>query len=121
MDIYLTNTLTRKKEKFVAIKTQEVGIYSCGPTVYWNQHIGHMYCYVQWDIMVRFFRFLGFGVKWVMNITDVGHMTSDEDIGEDIPSWRKPSVCCWNISGAGLSRKCHLLDRGWFSREYRKL
>jgi cysteinyl-tRNA synthetase len=82
-DIYLTNSLTRKKEKFVPNTPGKVGIYSCGPTVYWNQHIGHMYAYVQWDILVRFLRFLGNDVKWVMNVTDVGHMTSDEDMGED--------------------------------------
>lgn len=83
MDIYLSNILTKKKEKFVPNLKGKVGIYSCGPTVYWNQHIGHMYAYVQWDTLVRFFRFMGYEVKWVMNITDVGHMTSDEDMGED--------------------------------------
>lgn len=83
VDIYLTNSLTHKKEKFIPIKSGEIGIYSCGPTVYWNQHIGHMYAYVQWDVLVRFLRYLGYDVKWVMNITDVGHMTSDEDTGED--------------------------------------
>lgn len=83
MDIYLTNTLTRKKEKFIPNKENEVGIYSCGPTVYWNQHIGHMYAYVQWDILVRFLKYSKYKVKWVMNLTDVGHMTSDEDEGED--------------------------------------
>lgn len=82
-DIYLTNTLTKKKEKFEPINDGEVGIYSCGPTVYWNQHIGHMYAYVQWDVLVRLLRFYGTNVKWVMNLTDVGHMTSDEDSGED--------------------------------------
>lgn len=83
MKIKLYNTLTRKIGEFKPIKPKEVGVYSCGPTVYWNQHIGHMYAYVQWETMVRFFRFLGYKVKWVMNITDVGHMTSDQDIGED--------------------------------------
>lgn len=83
MDIFLTNTLTRKKEKFIPVKKGSVGIYSCGPTVYWNQHIGHMYAYVQWDILVRFLRYAGYDVRWVMNLTDVGHMTSDEDVGED--------------------------------------
>lgn len=83
MDIFLTNTLSRKKEKFVPNEKGKVGIYSCGPTVYWNQHIGHMYAYVQWDMLVRSLRFAGYEVKWVMNITDVGHMTSDEDTGED--------------------------------------
>lgn len=81
MKVY--NTLTRKKEELKTIKKNEVGIYSCGPTVYWNQHIGHMYAYVQWDTLVRLLRYLGNKVTWVMNITDVGHMTSDEDTGED--------------------------------------
>ncbi len=81
MKVY--NTLTRKKEELKTIKKNEVGIYSCGPTVYWNQHIGHMYAYVQWDTLVRLLRYLGNKVTWVMNITDVGHMTSDEDAGED--------------------------------------
>lgn len=79
----LYNTLTRKLEDFKPIRDKEVEIYSCGPTVYWNQHIGHMYAYVQWDCLVRIFRYLGYKVKWVMNMTDVGHMTSDEDAGED--------------------------------------
>ena len=83
MDIFLSNTLTRTKEKFTSNTPGKVGIYSCGPTVYWNQHIGHMYAYVQWDILVRFLRYVGNDVKWVMNVTDVGHMTSDEDLGED--------------------------------------
>jgi len=79
----LYNTLTRKKEEFVPIKKGEVGVYSCGPTVYWNQHIGNMYAFLCWDVLVRILRYLNYRVKWVMNITDVGHMTSDEDTGED--------------------------------------
>lgn len=79
----LYNTLTRTLQEFKPIKDREVGIYSCGPTVYWNQHLGHMYAYTQWDCLVRALKFLGYKVKWVMNITDVGHMTSDEDWGED--------------------------------------
>ena len=75
--------MTRKMEEFKPINDKKVGIYSCGPTVYWNQHIGHMYAYVQWDTMVRALRYQDLNVKWVMNITDVGHLTSDQDIGED--------------------------------------
>jgi cysteinyl-tRNA synthetase len=82
-DIFLHNTLTGKKEKFEPIRAGEVGIYSCGPTVYWNQHIGHMYAYVEWDCLVRSLNYLGYKTKWVMNLTDVGHLTSDEDEGED--------------------------------------
>ena len=77
------NTLTRQVEELTPIKAGKVGMYSCGPTVYWNQHIGHMYAYVQWDTLVRLMRYQGLDVKWVMNITDVGHMVSDEDAGED--------------------------------------
>ncbi len=83
MSLRLYNTLTRKLEDFTPIKPPHVGVYSCGPTVYWNQHIGHMYAYVHWDVLVRFLRYLGYEPKWVMNITDVGHMVSDEDVGED--------------------------------------
>lgn len=77
------NSLTKQIEDVVGIKKGKLGIYSCGPTVYWNQHIGHMYAYVQWDVFVRALRYQGIEVKWVMNITDVGHLTSDEDLGED--------------------------------------
>jgi cysteinyl-tRNA synthetase len=87
MDIYLHNTLTGQKEKFIPIKKAEVGIYSCGPTVYWNQHIGHMYAYVEWDALVRSLNYLGYKTKWVMNLTDVGHLTGDNvgdaDTGKD--------------------------------------
>ena len=100
MDIYLSNTLTGKKEKFVPNKDKEVGIYSCGPTVYWNQHIGHMYAYVQWDVLVRTLKYFGFNVKWVMNLTDVGHMTSDEDVGEDKmeKGAKREGVSVWDIA-----------------------
>jgi len=81
--VILYNTATRQKEEFKPIKENEVGIYSCGPTVYWNQHIGHMYAYTQWGTLVNFLRYVGFKVKWVMNLTDVGHLTSDADTGED--------------------------------------
>jgi cysteinyl-tRNA synthetase len=100
MDIYLFNTLTKKKEKFIPIKDGSVGIYSCGPTVYWNQHIGHMYAYVQWDTLVRLFKYLGNNVKWVMNLTDVGHMTSDEDLGEDKmeKGAKREGITVWQIA-----------------------
>ena len=77
------NTLTRTKEEFKPIQTGKVGIYSCGPTVYSSPHIGNMYAYVSWDILTRTLRYLGFEVNQVMNITDVGHLTSDADSGED--------------------------------------
>ena len=112
MDIFLTNSLTRKKEKFVPIKEGNVGIYSCGPTVYWNQHIGHMYAYVQWDTLVRFLRYLGNDVKWVMNLTDVGHMTSDEDVGEDKmeKGAKREGISVWQIADKYIKQFTDSLD-----------
>lgn len=81
MKIY--NTATRKKEDFKPIREGEVGIYSCGPTVYSSPHIGNMYAYICWDVLVRTLKYLGYKVNWVMNITDVGHLTDDADNGED--------------------------------------
>jgi len=77
------NTLTRKKEDFKPISGKKVGIYSCGPTVYSYQHIGNMRSYVSWDILKRVLKFDKYNVKHVINITDVGHLTSDADTGED--------------------------------------
>lgn len=77
------NTATRSKQELKPISDKEVGIYSCGPTVYGDQHIGNMYAFIVWDTLVRILRYLDYKVTWVMNITDVGHMTSDQDTGED--------------------------------------
>lgn len=81
MRIY--NTLSRKVEEFKPLNPPHVGMYACGPTVYDYQHIGHMRRYVGDDILVRVLRSNNFDVKHVMNITDVGHLTSDADTGED--------------------------------------
>ncbi len=72
--IFLTNTLSRKKEEFKPIKPNFVGIYSCGPTVYRNVHIGNLRTYIAADLLKRVFLYNGYGVKHVKNITDVGHM-----------------------------------------------
>ncbi|PIN93436.1 cysteine--tRNA ligase [Candidatus Pacearchaeota archaeon CG10_big_fil_rev_8_21_14_0_10_31_24] len=82
-DLIFYNTLTRKKEKFIPIKKGEVGIYSCGPTVYWYQHIGNLRTYIFSDILKRILQYNGYKVKQIINITDVGHLTSDADSGED--------------------------------------
>src|SRR3989338_280860 len=81
--LQIYNTLSRSVEEFKPINPLHVSIYSCGPTVYDYQHIGHMRRYVGDDILVRVIRANGFDVKHVMNITDVGHLTSDSDTGED--------------------------------------
>jgi len=82
MPLKLYNTLTRKKEIFKPIK-EEVGIYGCGPTVYWYQHIGNMRRYIFEDILIRTLLFNKYKVNHIINITDVGHLTSDADEGED--------------------------------------
>jgi len=79
----LYNTLTRKKEIFRPIKNKRVGIYTCGPTVYSYQHIGNLRSYVFADTLKRVLLYNGYKVKHVMNVTDVGHLTSDADTGED--------------------------------------
>ena len=79
----LYNTLTRKKEDFIPIEKGKAGMYSCGPTVYWYQHIGNLRSYVFSDILKRVLIYDGYKVRHVMNITDVGHLTSDADEGKD--------------------------------------
>ncbi|HEX8946677.1 MAG TPA: cysteine--tRNA ligase [Candidatus Paceibacterota bacterium] len=81
--VFLTNTLTRKKERFVPQKPGTVTMYSCGPTVYSKVHIGNLRAYIFSDTLARTLTHAGYHVKRVMNITDVGHLTSDGDEGED--------------------------------------
>ncbi len=73
----------RKKQIFKSLNKKEVGIYTCGPTVYWFQHIGNLRSYIFSDILKRVLIFNNYKVKHVINITDVGHLTSDADEGED--------------------------------------
>ena len=79
----LYNTLTRQKEEFIPYEGNKVGFYTCGPTVYHYAHIGNMRNYIGHDILDKTLRYLGYDVKRVMNITDVGHLKSDSDSGED--------------------------------------
>ena len=79
----LYNTLSRIKETFKPLKKGEVGLYTCGPTVYWYAHIGNLRSYLFEDILKRVLQYNNYQVKHVMNITDVGHLTSDADTGED--------------------------------------
>ena len=83
MDIYFYNTLTRKKELFEPLDSQEIRMYSCGPTVYKNATIGNMRTNIFQDVLRRKLRYNGYKIKHVMNITDVGHLVSDGDEGED--------------------------------------
>lgn len=79
----LYNTLSRKKEEFKSIKPKKAGLYTCGPTVYWFAHIGNLRTYIFEDILKRVLEYNGYKVSHIMNITDVGHLTSDADTGED--------------------------------------
>ena len=81
--IYFYNTLTKKKEVFKPIKDKQVGLYTCGPTVYSTAHIGNLRTYIFEDILKRVLLYQKYKVKHVMNITDVGHLTSEADTGED--------------------------------------
>ena len=79
----LYNTLTKKVEDFKPNEENRVKMYTCGPTVYHFAHIGNLRTYIMEDVLERFLRFSGYDVTRVMNITDVGHLSSDGDTGED--------------------------------------
>jgi cysteinyl-tRNA synthetase len=96
----LYNTLTRKKEIFKPIRDKKVGLYTCGPTVYLFAHIGNLRTYIFEDILKKILEYNGFKVKHVMNITDVGHLTSDADTGEDKVEMeaKKEKKTAWEIA-----------------------
>jgi len=83
MALKIYNTLIRKKQIFKPLKDKKVGLYTCGPTVYSYQHIGNLRTYIFADILKRVLTYNNYKVKQVMNVTDVGHLTSDADTGED--------------------------------------
>lgn len=81
--LYLYNTLTRKKEQFIPINPPHVGLYVCGPTVYGDAHLGHARPAITFDVLFRYLQHLGYKVRYVRNITDVGHLEGDADEGGD--------------------------------------
>lgn len=83
MALTLYNSLSRQKEEFKPVEPGQVGIYVCGPTVYGPPHLGHAKSYITFDVLVKHLRNSGFKVRYVQNITDVGHLTDDADSGED--------------------------------------
>jgi cysteinyl-tRNA synthetase len=83
MALKIHNTLTREKEPFEPLVPGRVNMYVCGPTVYDSPHIGHGKASVSFDVVVRYLRYSGYDVRYVQNITDVGHLTDDADDGED--------------------------------------
>ncbi len=83
MSFYLYNTMTRNKEEFIPANKNKVGMYTCGPTVYNYAHIGNLRTYIFEDALKKSLEYVGYKVKHVMNVTDVGHLQSDGDEGED--------------------------------------
>ena len=107
MALHVYNTLTRSMEEFVPLQEGRVGMYVCGPTVYDHSHLGHGKSYVSFDVIVRYLRFLGYAVQYVQNITDVGHLTDDADMGED------------KIERASRTRRVHPMEIAeTFTRSY---
>lgn len=100
MKLYVYNTLTRKKELFEPIEKNEVKIYVCGPTVYDWAHIGHARTYIAFDVIIRFLEYLGYKVKYVRNITDVGHLSGEALEGEDklLKGARKEKKSPWEVA-----------------------
>lgn len=112
--IKLYNTLSRKVETFSPFNSKEVKIYTCGPTVYSRPHIGNFAAYVYWDLLVRVLEANQYSVKRVLNLTDVGHLTSDGDDGEDKleKGARKSRKNVWEVAAEYIDI---------FQRDFRKL
>ena len=100
LPLYLYNTLSRQKEIFKAINSNNVGMYTCGPTVYGFPHLGNMRTYVFEDVLKRVLTYNGYKVNHVMNITDVGHLTGDRDMGDDKieKESKKEGKTAWEIA-----------------------
>src|SRR3989344_2957839 len=96
----LFNTLVRKKQSFVPLLDKKVGLYTCGPTVYHYMHIGNLRSFLFEDILKRVLYLNNYTVKHVMNITDVGHLTSDADQGEDkmLKGARREGKTVWQVA-----------------------
>ena len=100
MEIQIYNTMTRRKEAFRPVEPGKVRVYNCGPTVYDQAHLGNMRTYIMNDLIRRAFEYLDYEVRQVMNITDVGHLTSDADEGEDrmLVGARRTGLDLWRIA-----------------------
>jgi len=98
--VKLYNTLTRKVEEFQPLEDKKVRMYTCGLTVYSHPHIGNWVAYIYWDVLVRTLKASGYEVERVQNITDVGHLTSDEDAGEDkmLNGALKEGLTAWEVA-----------------------
>ena len=112
--IKLYNTLTRKKEIFKPSNPKKVGLYTCGPTVYLFAHIGNLRTYIFEDILKRTLEYNGYNVEHVMNITDVGHLTSDSDSGED------KMIKALKREGKELNKKSMLEIAKFYTKAFKK-
>ena len=81
--LVIYNSIAREKQEFISLNHKYVGLYVCGPTVYGDAHLGHARPYITFDIVYRYLQYLGYKVRYVRNITDVGHLVNDADEGED--------------------------------------
>ncbi|MDP2874220.1 MAG: class I tRNA ligase family protein, partial [bacterium] len=113
MDLSLTNTWSKKKELFKPIRSGQVGIYSCGPTVYAYAHIGNLRSYVFPDVLKKLLRHLGYQVTHIINVTDVGHLTSNADEGEDKieKAAKSENKSAWEIAASYTQAYLDDLDR----------
>jgi len=82
-NLKIHNSITNKKESFKPIEKNNVGMYVCGPTVYSNAHLGNCRTFISFDLIFRYLKYLGYKVRYVRNITDVGHLLNDADDGGD--------------------------------------
>ena len=82
-NLHIYNTLTKSKDLFKPVTDDKVGMYVCGPTVYSDVHIGNCRTFIGFDVVFRYLKYLGYKVRYVRNITDVGHLEADADEGED--------------------------------------
>ncbi len=98
--IRLHNTLTRRLDDFTPLSSDKVTLYTCGPTVYDDLHVGNWAAYVYWDTLVRTLQIDGYTVDRVMNITDVGHLVSDGDEGEDKleKGAKRDGISAWEVA-----------------------
>ena len=82
-NLKIHNSLTGQKENFTPIEKNNVGMYVCGPTVYSNAHLGNCRTFISFDLIYRYLKHLGYKVRYVRNLTDVGHLENEDDSGED--------------------------------------
>src|SRR5438105_3656844 len=96
----LYNTLTRQSDEIKPHDPPKIGVYTCGPTVYDYPHIGNWFTFIRYDLLIRALKAAGLEPKWVLNITDVGHLVSDADVGEDKleKGARRESKTAWEIA-----------------------